>query len=99
KFISRLGAELAEDRPVAPPVYGGAVQTKAAAALVPAARAGVVGGVAGGIGGGIGGGFFRGQQGQAAAEASLGSVQTSSIAQTATGQEIADLFQYDIATP
>jgi hypothetical protein len=103
KFITRLGAELAEDRAVAPIVSSGAVDTLAtlpAAGLPPApafragrnlagaingAPGGVLGGVGGGSGVGFGGGSFKAEQ--------------STVASTGPAQEIADLFEYDIATP
>jgi hypothetical protein len=99
KYITRLGAELAEDNPVAPTVYTGAVQRKAAAPAPAAAlRAqpmagyadGVVGGVPGGGGGGargVGGGLFR------------QNVETSSVAASTNATEIADLFEYTIGNP
>lgn len=93
KFITRLGAELAEDNPVAPTVYAGAVQS-APPPPPPAAAArrnGVVGGVLGGAGGGVGGGSY--------VALDMAKVAESSVAQTANGREIADLFQYTIANP
>jgi len=94
KFITRLGAELAEDHPVAPTVYAGAVAKAQPAAPLPPP----------GIAGGFGGGVFRASAGLSAAEtvnagsgAGFGPAQGSSMAQTANGQEIADLFQYTIA--
>jgi hypothetical protein len=91
KFITRLGAELAEDVPVAPTVYSGAVANKAAAPPpAPFARRGA-------IAGGVAGGFLSAPQ--VVAEANVAAVQTSSVGQTANGQEIADLFQYSIASP
>ena len=89
KFITRLGAELAEDRPVAPTVYSGAV-TGAAPTPASVAR---INGVPGGGGGGVAGGFLR---------ASAGADQTaalSTIAPSGPATEIADLFEYSIATP
>jgi len=97
KFITRLGAELAEDRPVAPTVYSGAVREPDARA-----KAAVIGGnLASGSGGGVGGGAFR----SSASLAINGLPSTdqiaelSSVAQAGTAQEIADLFEYNIATP
>jgi hypothetical protein len=93
KFITRLGAELAEDQAVAPTVYSGAVQTLGALRTPPPAAAfraggniaGVLGGAGGGSGVGFGGGSFKAEQ--------------STIAAAGPAQEIADLFEYDIATP
>jgi hypothetical protein len=103
KFITRLGAELAEDRAVAPIVSSGAVDQLAAlpAAGLPPAPAfragrnlagvingvpgGALGGAGGGSGVGFGGGSFKAEQ--------------STIAAAGPAQEIADLFEYDIATP
>ncbi|HWF07756.1 MAG TPA: DUF4139 domain-containing protein [Bryobacteraceae bacterium] len=94
KFITRLGAELAEDRPVAPTVYSGAVQNAPAASQSPriAAQQGVLGGFGGGAGAAAGGAFRKSQFEDLA-------IAPSTIAQTANGQEIADLFQYIIGTP
>jgi hypothetical protein len=99
KFITRLGAELAEDRPVAPTVYSGAVQT----------QAGLQGGIAGGAlgsggGGGVGGGVFRPSAGFAingrpSADQIAPLAQTSTVAPTGPATEIADLFEYSIPTP
>ncbi|HXE65051.1 MAG TPA: DUF4139 domain-containing protein [Bryobacteraceae bacterium] len=95
KFISRVGAELAEDNPVAPTVYSGAVQSKAAAPPPPpAAAAARRNGVIGGVAGGAVNGFLAGPEVAESLRA-----QTSTIAETADGQEIADLFQYTIANP
>jgi hypothetical protein len=96
KFITRLGAELAEDNPVAPTVYSGAVAAPPPPAPAPTAAArrnGVVGGVAGGS--------LTAQLGIGPSEKeSLNLVgQGSGIGSTASGQEIADLFQYTIANP
>ena len=86
KYISRLGAELAEEEPVAPTVYKGAVQNKAAPPPPPPppAAAGVVGGVADRVG--------------STSQTVTVSAETSTI-QTGSATEIADLFEYDIATP
>lgn len=100
KFISRRGAELAEDQAVAPTVYSGAV-TEQNAKLPPpnvlraggnAALSGTLGGVGSGSGGGIGGGVFRPSAGISVAE-------LSTVGQSGPAQEIADLFEYDISAP
>src|SRR5207248_981723 len=92
KFITRRGAELAEDRPVAPNVYSGAIQQfNKLQAAPPAARAKAPqnSGVAG----------LDALQQRVTVEPDAPVAQSSTIAQTASGQEIADLFQYSIATP
>jgi hypothetical protein len=95
KFITRLGAELAEDRPVAPTVYSGNQQVdrlEQFAKLQPAPNAKRLGGVAGGaISGSLGMQPSAGLQMQ---ESSLGSVASSTNA-----TEIADLFEYSISAP
>jgi hypothetical protein len=90
KYITRLGAELAEDRPVAPTVYSGALR-KDAPVPAPMARSGVVNGALGGAGGGVGAGFLV----QGADQISA----LSTVAPSGPATEIADLFEYSIATP
>jgi hypothetical protein len=93
KFITRLGAELAEDRPVAPTVYSGAVQSQAGQ------QAGVAGAVVPGSGGGRGGtaaGRLLTINGLPSTDQIA---QLSSVGPAAPATEIADLFQYSIATP
>jgi hypothetical protein len=97
KFITRLGAELAEDQAVAPTVYSGAVQNRPAAPPpASVARTGVVGGAINGVppgfGGGVGGGVFRVQGADQIAA-------LSTVAPAGPATEIADLFEYSIATP
>jgi hypothetical protein len=90
KFIHRQGAELPEDQSVAPTIYSGAVnQPKPAAAAAPANRRGVAGGALGSL------------QENLLIDAASPSLKTeaSSIAVAGSAQEIADLFQYGIATP
>jgi hypothetical protein len=95
KFIPRPQGALPEDQAVAPAVYAGAIETdsarkaKAAAALPLNGRAftgsgGVVGGVTGAM---------------LAAPPPPPMAQPSTIAQPGPSQEIADLFEYSIATP
>jgi hypothetical protein len=100
KFITRLGAELAEDNPVAPTVYTGAQAAKAPPPP-PAAAPRRIGGIGGG--GGVAGGYLSdslqvqasaGMQGQQGQSSSVGSVVSSNSA-----TEIADLFQYNITAP
>jgi len=91
KFIIRLGAELAEDRPVAPTVYSGAVlPTNAPPPPAAARKAGVINGVPGSGGGG--GAFF-------AASAADRVAELSTVSPAGPATEIADLFEYSIATP
>ena len=87
KYIARLGAELAEDRPVAPTVYTGAMK-QFAGPPPPQAAAGVVGGVAGGA--------LRLNSLPVTAQVQA---EASSISPAGNATEIADLFEYDIATP
>jgi hypothetical protein len=92
KYIARLGAELPEDQAIAPPVYGGAVDLAKAPPPAPASVA-RLGGPGGGYG--VAGGVFRqSNQAQAGIQA-----ETSTIAEPGAAQEIADLFEYSIATP
>jgi hypothetical protein len=89
KYIQRLTADLAEDRPVAPTVYsGGVVGSLASVAPPPAPRAQMKA-FAPGQGGGVGGGTYRANAG----------VADSTVASTAEGRELGDLFEYSIATP
>jgi hypothetical protein len=91
KYITRLGAELAEDQAIAPTVYSGAIRQEQDA-LVKAKNPPLRLGGNVGEGGGIGGGVFKASAGAAMA-------QLSTITQAGATQEIADLFEYDIATP
>jgi len=94
KFVARLGAELPEDQAVAPTTYSGGtvnrdqVSTKAAFGS----------GRGGGVGGGVLGGVLGGAPPPPAPMARLGAG-ASSIAAAGPAQEIADLFEYSIATP
>jgi hypothetical protein len=98
KFITRLSASLAEDQAIAPKVFGGALDAakdsprrpQQFAALQPAPQ-GATNGVVAGSGGGVGGGVYR-VGGNAGA-------QSSSVAASGPAQEIADLFEYSIASP
>ena len=91
KFITRPGAELAEDRPVAPTVYSGAVRKEADTAQP---RRAVAAGNAGAINGALG------QTSAVVAFAPPAPMaQSSTIAPAGPAQEIADLFEYDIANP
>jgi hypothetical protein len=99
KYIQRQGAELPEDQAVAPTVYSAAVTA------APAAQRAVNGrvqgqdstsnvfaaGRGGGGGGGVAGGFLTNGVSQMA--------EMSSINPAGAATEIADLFEYAIATP
>jgi hypothetical protein len=102
KYIPRQTAELPEDQAVAPTIYSGAAVKAAPMAGIPppASRAqtgaaGTPGGV--GSGGGVGGGIFRPNAGLSLAEGQMGL--SSSVAPAGQATEIADLFEYSIATP
>jgi hypothetical protein len=94
KYIQRQGAELPEDQAVAPTVYTGAVAAlmapppppPAAKPRAQAGAAGVIGGVPGAING-------------RAADNLLNLAEASSITPPGAATEIADLFEYSIATP
>ena len=90
KYINRPGAELPEDQAIAPTVYSGGVQTSIGS-VAPRRTVGNAAAMpappAPGLGGGAGGGVFRAQ------------TEMSTIAATGSAQEIADLFEYSIATP
>jgi hypothetical protein len=92
KFITRLGAELAEDQAVAPTVYSGAVtgSSPAFTKTPPNARKG-----------GVAGGFLSSAPGAGLTlpEQMLPAAQPSSVTQAGPATEIADLFEYSIATP
>ncbi|MGA2713756.1 MAG: DUF4139 domain-containing protein [Bryobacteraceae bacterium] len=90
KYINRLGAELAEDRAIAPTVYSGAEQVtvQASAGPVNGRASGKGGGFGPGEGGGVGGGVFRAR-----------APEMSTVVSAGPAQEIADLFEYSIATP
>jgi hypothetical protein len=94
KYIARQGAELPEDQAVAPTVYTGGQLDMGKLAAPPAAgfkaRQGVIGGVPGGVAGGA---LFAGNANRPMAET------MSTIAPAGAATEIADLFQYTIATP
>jgi hypothetical protein len=110
KYIARQTAELPEDQAIAPTIYSGAAQ-----APPPAPKAMRVGGnVVAGSGGGVGAGFGRSDGTHAGASMGgvLGGlpsaglslqeqmgVSNSSIAPVGAATEIADLFEYSIATP
>ncbi len=91
RYVDRPTAELAENRPVAPPVFEGAVgapppprAVAQAKALAPAARRDVQAG-------------FGGQQG--ASVDSIASVSPSSLAASAAGRDLGELFEYSFPQP
>jgi hypothetical protein len=95
KYITRLGAELAEDKPVAPTVYAGAVQNKSVAAVAApmmAAQSGVIGGVGGG-----GGARLKSPSGAGLSQGDFSAAPSNVSSSNAS--EIADLFEYAIAAP
>jgi hypothetical protein len=99
KYVTRLGAELAEDRPVAPAVYSGGVENRGAGPPAPVAAArNIINGVPGGVAGGR-----IGVSNQVSVDAispqGFDRAQSSTVAQAGPAQEIADLFEYDISTP
>ncbi len=93
KFITRLSASLAEDQAVAPKVFGGALEA-AKSANAPAAPAPA-----------MAFGRMAASPQSAVAGADAATLRTairaenSSIVPTGPAQEIADLFEYSIATP
>jgi hypothetical protein len=97
KYIARQGAELPEDQAIAPTIYSGAVRQDAVSKTSPTVMR-----VNGNPGSGSGGAFAVGT-----ISGALGGVapppapmaQSSSIAPAGPAQEIADLFEYSIATP
>jgi len=96
KFIARAGAELPEDQAVAPTIYSGAVKPERDARNTVAVNGNPV---RDGSGGGFGGGAFRASAGLQTTQAPAPMAQLSTVAQAGPAQEIADLFEYDIATP
>lgn len=96
KYVQRPTAELAEDRAVAPQVYEGAMEAPKQKALArPAAPAPGVAGFAGRMNSG-GGNRPPSQSVEVMAEA----VQLdSSIASSATGRELGELFEYRFSGP
>ncbi len=92
KYVNRLGAELPEDQAVAPTVYGGAVEQKAAPAPLVQAQSGAI---SSGYLGGVAGGSIA-INGRPSAD---GIARISTVAPAGPAQEIADLFEYTIANP
>jgi len=90
---------LAEDNPIAPTVYSGAVQNKSAPVLAARAQAGQQG-VGTGRGGGVAGGALSNLPSAGFQDRVAESIQAgpSSIS-SSNATEIADLFEYSIATP
>ena len=97
KYTNRPGAELAEDKPVAPGVYSGAV---ADTALLSAPKtAMMLGGNAGGVTGGVVGAVPSGGGAEFSMRRGDFASRPSSVAASASTQELADLFEYSIDTP
>ena len=96
KFIARKGAELKEDEAVAPVVYSGATSEVSVAAGAPPARFDRTDGTRLGQ-------FAALQKAPAAkfrdTESVNNAIEASSVAISANGTEIADLFEYSIRNP
>jgi len=95
KYIDRPGAELPEDRALAPTVYSGAV-AKAKASVAPPQTLRLGGNLRGALGGAPSAGLQMQEQMTASP---LFRQEPSSITAPGAGQEIADLFEYNIAAP
>ena len=93
KFMARPYAELAEDRAVAPEVYGGAMDQVTAAAPMVA----VAGRMAAGVAGGASARSLMSLQKAPSTEYSM-NVQ-SSVVVSAEGRDLGELFEYNFATP
>ncbi|MGI8991544.1 MAG: hypothetical protein ACR2I2_18430 [Bryobacteraceae bacterium] len=99
RYVKRPTAELPEERAQAPVIHSGAVTDSN----------GIVGGLAGGIGagvgrgegGGFGGGVYRASAGLLAQNAPMErqAVAQSSIVAPPTGQDLGELFEYNVASP
>jgi hypothetical protein len=99
KYIQRQGAELPEDQAVAPTVYSAAVNGLPAAPRAGNLRnQGVAAGYLGGLGG-VGGVERASELPLLKSESGTLSASLSTIAQPGAATEIADLFEYTIATP
>ncbi len=85
KYIARQGAELQEDKALAPEVYNGAISVESQQR---AAKMSMAAPMSQAISGAVGG-FVPGQSRS----------QPTTIAAPAMAQELADLFEYDIARP
>ena len=92
KFMARPYAELAEDRAVAPEVYGGAMDQVAAAPMVA-----VAGRMAAGVAGGASARSLSLQK--ATTTEYAGMLAQSSVVVSAAGRDLGELFEYNFATP
>ena len=102
KYIARQTAELPEDQAIAPTIYSGAALPAPPPPAAPAAKAMRAGGFAGGSGGGMAGGVLGGLPSAGLAmqeQMGVNGASFSSIAPAGQATEIADLFEYSIATP
>lgn len=97
KYIARQSAELPEDVAVAPTIHNGALEAKAGPMAEQRRASGAVGGVIGGVPGASDSNSFLRMDGAHAPPPPPSPVSSVSIAGSAT--EIADLFEYSIATP
>ncbi len=93
KFMARPYAELAEDRAVAPEVYGGAMDQVTAAAPMVA----VAGRMAAGVAGGASARSLMSLQKAPTTEYSMNA--QSSVVVSAEGRDMGELFEYNFATP
>jgi hypothetical protein len=97
KYVQRLTAELAEDRPMRPNVYSGAmsetVSVNGAVGAAPMARS------AGGAGSGAPGGVMGSVSGYMPTVVTKASPAFSSVLGQATARELGELFEYQIAQP
>ena len=94
KYVQRPTAELAEDRAVGPQVYEGAMDAAKSLAMVPSA------GLAAGVGGGGPFGRMMMSPKSPKAEAMQEPMQMdSSIASSALGRELGELFEYRFSGP
>ncbi len=93
KFMARPYAELAEDRAVAPEVYGGAMDQVTAAAPMVA----VAGRMAAGVAGGASARSLMSLQKAPTTEYSMNA--QSSVVVSAEGRDLGELFEYNFATP
>jgi hypothetical protein len=110
RYVQRPTAELAEDRAVGPQVFSGAVGTGSLGGFAPPAPAPLAprqqaqAGAQGGGGGGRGGNAAKAApafavSGSLSSSADSVSVEESSFASVASGQDVGELFEYSFASP
>jgi len=96
RYVNRPFAELAENRAVAPVVFQGAMEARAAASPAPpppVAQARAAGGAGGRGGVAVRGGLDKSESFQS------NEIESSSIGGTADGRDLGELFEYSFATP